>query len=56
MIHLSSVLKRKYERDVLFDEIRNRHYSTKFSKLEINYYIIDCFKFIIYLNYEIMKL
>ena len=36
-----SVLKRKHERDVLFDEIRNRHYPTEISKLEINHYIID---------------
>ena len=38
---VSSVLKRKHERDVLFDEIRNRHYPTKISKLEVNYYIFD---------------
>jgi hypothetical protein len=36
-----SVLKRKHERDVLFDEIRNRHYPTKISKFEVNYYIFD---------------
>ena len=36
---VSSVLKRKHERDVLFDEIRNRHYPTKISKFEVNYYI-----------------
>ena len=35
---VSSVLKRKHERDVLFDEIRNRHYPTNISKLEVNYY------------------
>ena len=38
---VSSVLKRKHERDVLFDEIRNRHYPTKISKFEVNYYIFD---------------
>ena len=38
---VSSVLKRKHERDVLFDEIRNRHYPTKMSKFEVNYYIFD---------------
>ena len=36
-----SVLKRKHEIDVLFDEIRNRHYPTKISKFEVNYYIFD---------------
>ena len=38
---VSSALKRKHERDVLFDEIRNRHYPTKISKFEVNYYIFD---------------
>ena len=38
---VSSVLKKKHERDVLFDEIRNRHYPTKISKFEVNYYIFD---------------
>ena len=38
---VSSVLKRKHERDVLFDEIRNRHYPTKISKFEVNYYNFD---------------
>ena len=38
---VQSVLKRKHERDVLFDEIRNRHYPTKISKFEVNYYIFD---------------
>ena len=36
---VSSVLKRKHERDVLFDEIRNRHYPTKISKFKVKYYI-----------------
>ena len=38
---VSSVLKRKHERDVLFDEIRNQHFPTKISKFEVNYYIFD---------------
>jgi len=38
---VSSVLKRKHERDVLFDEIRNRHYPTKISKFKVKYYIFD---------------
>ena len=38
---VSSVLKRKHQRDVLFDEIRNRHYPTKISKFEVNYYTFD---------------
>ena len=32
---VSSVLKRKQERDVLFDEIRNQHYPSKVSKMEL---------------------
>ena len=40
---VSSVLKRKHERDVLFDEIRNRHYPTEISKFKVNYYIFDYF-------------
>ena len=38
---VSSVLKRKHERDVLFDEIRNRHYPTKISKMILKYYHFD---------------
>ena len=38
---VSSVLKRKHERDVLFDEIRNQHFPTKVSKFEVNYYIFE---------------
>jgi len=34
---VSSVLKRKHERDVLFDEIRNQHFPSKISKFEVNY-------------------
>ncbi|MDC1026657.1 recombinase family protein [Candidatus Thioglobus sp.] len=35
---VSSVLKRKYERDALFNEIRNKHYPSKISKMELKYY------------------
>ena len=38
---VSSVLKRKHERDVLFDEIRNRHYPTEISKMILKYYYFD---------------
>ena len=38
---VQSVLKRKHERDVLFDEIRNRHYPTKISKMILKYYTFD---------------
>ena len=38
---VSSVLKRKHERDVLFDEIRNRHYPSKISKMILKYYHFD---------------
>ena len=38
---VSSVLKRKHERDVMNDQIRNQHFPTKISKLEVNYYIFD---------------
>jgi hypothetical protein len=34
-------LKRKHERDVLFDEIRNQHFPTKISKFEVKYYHFD---------------
>ena len=35
-----SVLKRKHERDVRNEQIRNQHFSSKISKFEVNYYII----------------
>ena len=38
---VSSVFKRKHERDVLFDEIRNRHYPTEISKMKLEYYTFD---------------
>jgi len=36
-----SVLKRKHERDLMNEQIRNQHFPTKISKFEVNYYIID---------------
>ena len=38
---VSSVLKRKHERDVLTEDVRNQHFPTKISKMEVNYYIFD---------------
>jgi len=36
-----SVLKRKHERDVMNQQIRNQHFPSKISKFEVNYYIFD---------------
>ena len=36
-----SVLKRKHERDLRIQQIRNQHFPTKISKLEGNYYTFD---------------
>ena len=36
-----SVLKRKHERDLVNEEIRNQHFPSKISKFEVNYYIFD---------------
>ena len=36
-----SVLKRKHERDVMNDQIRNQYFPSKISKFEVNYYIFD---------------
>jgi hypothetical protein len=36
-----SVLKRKHERDVINDQIRNQHFPSKVSRFEVNYYIFD---------------
>ena len=36
-----SVLKRKHERDLMNDQIRNQHFPSKVSKFEVNYYIFD---------------
>ena len=38
---VSSVLKRKHERDLRIEQIRNQHFPSKISKLEVNYYIFD---------------
>ena len=35
---VSSVLKRKHERDVMVNEVRNQHYPTKISKMILKYY------------------
>ena len=34
-----SVLKRKHERDLMNEQIRNQHFPSKISKFEVNYYI-----------------
>ena len=36
-----SVLKRKHERDVMNDQVRNQHFPSKVSRFEVNYYIFD---------------
>ena len=36
-----SVLKRKHERDLMNQQIRNQHFPSKVSKFEVNYYIFD---------------
>ena len=36
-----SVLKRKHERDIRNQQIRNQHFPSKVSKFEVNYYIYD---------------
>ena len=38
---VSSILKRKHERDDLVNNIRNKHYPSKVSKMELKYYIFD---------------
>ena len=38
-----SVLKRKHERDLLNQQIRNQHFPSKISKFEVNYYLLDTF-------------
>ena len=35
---VSSVLKRKHERDIRIEEIRNKKFKTKIGKFSINYY------------------
>ena len=36
-----SVLKRKHERDLRIEQIRNQHLPSKVSKFEVKYYIFD---------------
>ena len=36
-----SVLKRKHERDLMNQQIRNQHFPSKVSRFEVNYYIFD---------------
>ena len=38
-----SVLKRKHERDLINQQIRNQYFPSKVSKFEVNYYIFDWF-------------
>jgi len=38
---ISSVLKRKHERDDLVNNIRNKYYPSKASKMELKYYTFD---------------
>ena len=36
-----SVLKRKHERDLVNEQIRNQYFPSNVSKFEVNYYIFD---------------
>jgi len=36
-----SILKRKHERDLMNEQIRNQYFPIKVSKFEVNYYIFD---------------
>jgi len=36
-----SVLKRKHERDLMNEQIRNQHFPSKVSRFEVNYYIFE---------------
>ena len=38
---VSSVLKRKHERDLMNEQIRNQYFPSKVSKFEVNYYTFD---------------
>ena len=38
---VSSVLKRKHERDVMINEIRDQYFPSKVSKFEVNCYVFD---------------
>jgi len=39
-----SVLKRKHEKDLMNQQIRNQYFPSKVSKFEVNYYIFDWIK------------
>jgi hypothetical protein len=41
-----SVLKRKHERDLMSQQIRNQHFPSKVSKFEVNYYIFFTLPFL----------
>jgi len=36
-----SVLKRKHERDLMNEQVRNQYFPSKVDKFEVNYYIFD---------------
>ena len=36
-----SVLKRKHERDIMNEQIRNQYFPSKVSKFKVNYYFFD---------------
>ena len=36
-----SVLKRKHERDLMNEQIRNQYFPSKVSKFEVHYYVFD---------------
>ena len=38
---VSSVLKRKYARDLMNEQIKNQYFPSKLSNFEVNYYIFD---------------
>jgi len=38
-ISIIPVLKRKHERELINEQIRNQHFPSKVSKFEVNYYI-----------------
>jgi len=40
-IGVISVLKRKHERDLMNEQVRNQHFPSKVSKFEVSYYIFD---------------
>ena len=48
-----SVLKRKHERDLMNEEIRNQHFPSKISKFEVNYYVFDLIERKIFLYWKL---